>query len=127
MLPAFLAGVGGPVGTGQQGFSWIAMDDLLDLYELAVRNPAIEGPLNAVHPKPVSQKQFSKVLGSVLHRPSVLPLPASVVKFLFGQMGEETLLADLTVSPAKANELGHPFRFSDLEDALSFMLGKASR
>ena len=126
MLPAFQMGLGGPVGSGEQGFSWIAMDDLLDLYEAAIRDPRLEGPVNAVHPESVNQRHFSKILGSVLHRPSVLPLPAAVVKALFGQMGEETLLADLTVQPTKLIDHGHDFRFNSLEDALSFMLGKQS-
>ena len=124
MLPAFLAGMGGPIGSGKQGFSWIAMDDLLDLYEWSIWNPHLDGPLNAVHPEPVSQRTFSRVLASVLHRPSAIPLPESAVKLLFGQMGTETLLADLTVLPVKALELGHQFRFENLQDALSFMLGK---
>nr|WP_238710310.1 TIGR01777 family oxidoreductase [Oceanipulchritudo coccoides] len=126
MLPAFQIGLGGPVGDGTQGFSWIAMDDLLDLYAAALRDPQLEGRVNAVHPQQVSQRQFRKVLGSVLHRPTVFPLPAIVVKALFGQMGEETLLADLTVQPTKLMDLGHNFRFKGLEDALSFMLGKTT-
>lgn len=124
MLPAFRAGLGGRLGSGKQGFSWIAMDDLLDLYEWSIRDARVEGPLNAVHPELVTQADFSKILGSVLSRPAVLPLPEAVIRTLFGRMGEETLLADLTVYPAKAVDRGHRFRFKNLKDALSFMLGK---
>lgn len=124
LLPVFKLGGGGPVGSGRQAFPWIPMDDLLDIYELALRDGSIDGPVNAVHPETVSQKDFSRILGSVLRRPAVLPVPAFAVKAAFGQMGEETLLADLPVVPRVLESTGHVFRFGNLEESLAFMLGR---
>ncbi|MFO7725865.1 MAG: TIGR01777 family oxidoreductase [Oceanipulchritudo sp.] len=124
MLPAFKAGLGGPIGNGRQGFPWIAMDDLLDIYERGLRDPDLTGPVNAVHPEPISQGSFSRSLGHVLGRPAILPLPASMVKLLFGRMGEETLLADLDIRPGVLVEKKHAFRSRSVQDALGFLLGK---
>jgi uncharacterized protein (TIGR01777 family) len=126
MLPAFRLGLGGPIGSGRQGFPWIGMDDLLDVYERALCLPGLAGPVNAVHPEALDQGSFSKVLGLVLRRPAIIPLPAAVVKLLFGQMGTETLLADLSVRPTKLLESGFQFRHSGLRETLSLMLGRQS-
>ena len=125
MLPAFRFGLGGPIGDGRQGFPWIAMDDLLDIYERALRDEDLRGPVNAVHPETINQGAFSRCLGRVLGRPAFLPLPAGVVKLLFGRMAEETLLADLNIRPRVLLEKKHPFRSRSVEDALGFLLGKA--
>jgi uncharacterized protein (TIGR01777 family) len=124
MLLPFQFGLGGPIGGGRQAFPWISIDDLLDVYERALRDPRLEGPVNAVHPETVSQRVFSSVLGAVLRRPAVAPLPAGVVKALFGKMGEETLLADLDIRPGVLESVGHRFRSRDLDDALRFLLGR---
>lgn len=124
LLPAFKGGLGGPIGTGQQGFPWIEMDDLLDIYERSIRDESIAGPVNAVHPEGLSQKAFSQILGSVLKRPALLPLPSWLVKAIFGEMGKETLLADLTVRPQVLLALNHRFRHQGLEESLRFMLGR---
>lgn len=126
MLPAFYPGLGGPIGSGRQGFPWIGMDDLLDIYVEALRSPGRSGPVNAVHPQLLNQRAFSRILGSVLHRPAVLRLPAILIKALFGEMGKETLLADLSVQPEKLIKSGYQFRHSDLREALSLMLGRSS-
>jgi len=124
MLPAFKFGLGGPIGSGRQGFPWIAMDDLLDIYERALRDSSLTGPVNAVHPETMSQGSFSRSLGRVLRRPACFPLPAGLVKLLFGRMGEETLLADLNIRPGVLLEKTHPFRSRSVEDALGFLLGR---
>ena len=126
MLPAFRLGLGGLVGNGKQGFPWIAMDDLLNVYVSALSESSWNTAVNAVHPEAIDQSAFRRALGGVLRRPSVLPLPAFVVRLLFGQMGNETLLADLTVSPKLLEQEGFEFRFVSLEEALSFMLGKTA-
>lgn len=125
MLPAFHMGLGGPIGPGRQRLPWIGMDDLLDIYERAMRDSSFDGAVNAVHPQIIEQRRFAKTLGSILRRPAVLPLPEWAVKGLFGKMGEETLLADLAVKPRFLEEGAHPYRHASLEDALAFMLGKA--
>lgn len=126
MLPAFRLGLGGPVGSGRQSFPWIAMDDLVDLYAREVLEPRDSGPLNAVHPQQLDQRTFSRLLGRVLRRPARLPLPARMVRLLLGQMGEETLLADLQIRPLVLEERGHPFRYRSLEEALAVMLGRVN-
>jgi len=122
MLPAFKAGLGGPIGSGQQQVSWIRLGDLVRLIIWALESPWVEGPLNAVAPHPVSQAEFARTLGQVLHRPAVIPAPAWAVKLLFGQMGAETLLADLAVAPAKALEGGFTWSTPDLPAALAAAL-----
>jgi uncharacterized protein (TIGR01777 family) len=122
MLPAFKAGLGGRVGTGRQQVSWIRLGDLVSLIIWALENPAVEGPLNAVAPHPVSQADFARTLGQVLHRPAVIPAPAWAVKLLFGQMGAETLLADLAVAPRKALDGGFIWSTPDLPAALTAAL-----
>ena len=125
MLPVFKLGLGGRVGDGRQAFPWIAMDDLLDIYERAIRDAKLQGPVNAVHPERTDQAGFSRALASTLGRPSFMPLPAFAVRAVLGQMGEETLLADLPVEPAFLEAEDHSFRFDSLKAALSFMLGAA--
>jgi uncharacterized protein (TIGR01777 family) len=124
MLPAFRLGLGGPIGNGRQGFPWIAMDDLLDVYVEAILNPSMDGPVNAVHSETIDQRTFSRVLGSVLRRPTVVPLPAFVVKVLFGQMGREALLGSLFLEPGRLKAANFRFRHASLKDALQHQLGK---
>jgi uncharacterized protein (TIGR01777 family) len=99
MLPAFKAGLGGRIGSGRQMISWIRLGDLVSMIVWALEDPKVEGPLNAVAPHPVSQADFARALGRAVHRPAVIPAPAWAVKLLFGQMGAETVLADLAVEP----------------------------
>lgn len=124
MLPAFRLGLGGPIGNGRQGFPWIAVDDLLDTYVEAILNTSLEGPANAVHPEMVDQRTFSCVLGTVLHRPAFMPLPAFVVEMLFGQMGREALLGSLFLEPRRLQEVNFRFRHSSLQEVLQHLLGK---
>src|SRR5258708_23316227 len=92
LLPPFQMGVGGPVGGGKMWVSWITLDDLLDVIYYAIVDEHVRGPLNAVTPNPVRQEEFPPVLGRVCGRPASVPTPALVVKLLFGQMAEETIL-----------------------------------
>ena len=124
MLPAFSLGLGGPIGSGLQGFPWIPMDDLLDIYERAVRDVKLTGAVNAVHPHIVDQGTFSRCLAGVLRRPAFFKVPARLVKLLFGQMGNEALLSDMRVVPEKLDRLGYAFRQPDLTASLAFMLGR---
>jgi uncharacterized protein (TIGR01777 family) len=118
MLPAFRLGVGGPIGGGRQRMSWIGLNDLVELIVWAMENPAVRGPLNAVAPQPVTQAEFARTLGSVLRRPSFLPLPAWALSLLFGQMGRETILGDLAAHPARALAGGFRFAQPELTTAL---------
>ena len=122
MLPAFKAGLGGRVGSGRQHISWIRLGDLVSLIVWALEATTVEGALNAVAPHPVSQADFARALGQAVRRPAVIPAPAWAVKLLFGQMGAETLLADLAVEPRKAREGGFVWSTPDLPAALGAAL-----
>jgi NAD dependent epimerase/dehydratase family enzyme len=87
-------------------------------YVFAVENVAVQGAVNAVAPEPVTNSTFTKTLGKVLGRPTVFPLPAGLVKILFGEMGKETILSDLEVLPKSLTELGFEWQQADLETAL---------
>lgn len=123
LAPVFRAGLGGPVGSGRQGMSWIASDDVLDVLERCMTDASLAGPLNAVSPEPVSNRDFGRALGRVLGRPALVPLPALAVRLAFGEMGEQLLLAGQRVRPAKLLGAGFGYRSAGLEDALCFELG----
>ena len=124
MLLPFRLGLGGPIGGGEQGFPWIGIDDLLDIFVHLIGNGTVRGPVNAVHPQYQSQGAFSKCLGRVLGRPAFMPLPVAAVRFLFGQMGQETLLANLNIRPRVLQSTGYRFRFDGLDPALRHLLGR---
>jgi len=118
MLPPFKMALGGPIGSGKQWMSWIHMDDIVGMMRFAIENESIKGAINGTAPNPVTNKQFSKILGKVLKRPAIFPMPAFVVKLLFGQMGEELLLAGQRVVPDKLTQAGYEFVYPQLADAL---------
>jgi uncharacterized protein (TIGR01777 family) len=123
LLP-FNLGLGGKIGTGKQYMSWISIDDLIYAVHHVIHEEALHGPVNLVTPQPVTNLQFTKTLGKVLHRPTFLPIPAGVIKGLYGKMGREILLASTRVAPQKMIDFGFKFRYPDLESALRHLLGK---
>jgi uncharacterized protein len=124
MITPFLWGAGGVIGEGRQWMSWISLEDLVGLFHYALREDSLSGPVNATAPEPVPNAQFTRTLGKVLSRPTLFPLPSSVVKALFGEMGEALLLEGQRVAPAKAVAAGFRFLHPDLESALRWELGK---
>lgn len=124
LLTPFKMGVGGKVGNGRQWMSWISLDDLVGLLAFVIGNENISGPINAVAPGAVEQKDFATVLGRVLSRPSFMPLPAFAVKAMFGEMGQSLLLGGVRLKPGVAENVGFRFAHADLEAALRFMLGR---
>jgi len=118
MLPPFKMGLGGPIGNGKQWMSWIHIDDLVEIIYYLSENQNISGAVNGTAPNPVTNKEFSRILGKVLRRPAFLTMPAFITKILFGQMGEELLLSGLPVMPDKVSKAGYKFRFANLEVAL---------
>jgi len=124
LLLPFLMGAGGRVGSGEQGMSWIHIDDLLRAMHWSIETPSLHGPVNAVAPNPLAQMDFARTLARVVRRPCVAPLPAPIVRLLFGSMGEELLLGGSWVKPSALTASGYPFLFSDLESALRFELGR---
>jgi uncharacterized protein (TIGR01777 family) len=115
----FELGLGGPIGGGRQGFSWIALDDAIYAIHHLIRHDEIRGPVNVVAPGPVTQRVFATEIGRSLRRPAVLPLPASVVTRVFGEMGEEMLLRGQFVEPAVLKRSGFTWSVARLEDALA--------
>ena len=124
MLPAFQLGLGGSIGGGEQWMSWIALDDLVGLVHHILMNDALEGPLNAVAPEPVTNAGFTRALGRVLRRPTVVPLPSPAVKAVMGQMGEELLLFSARVSAERAQQGGMRFLRPSVIEALQGELGR---
>lgn len=116
-LPAKF-GLGAVVGSGRQPLSWIDADDLVSAIIFLLEHPEVTGAINLTAPEFVSQKAFTKQLGEVLHRPSLLWLPEAVVKIMFGQMGEELLLSGQAVSPQRLNDLKFQFQYPTLQSAL---------
>jgi uncharacterized protein len=124
MLTPFRMGVGGNVGSGRQWMSWIHIQDWIGAVHHILKTDLLQGPVNLVATKPVTNAEFTKVLGSVLSRPTIFPLPAFAAKLAFGQMGEEVLLASQRVEPNKLVSSGYPFQYSDLRRALESILWK---
>lgn len=122
LLPPVMAGVGGPVGNGRQGFPWIGVDDLVYMVHWLLTAP-VHGPVNAVSPNGVSNREMMTTLGAVVHRPTVIPLPPFAVRAMFGEMGQELLLEGQYVSPAAAVAAGFRFSFPALDDLLRHQLG----
>ncbi len=124
MLTPFKLGLGGVVGSGRQYMSWITLDDLVAAVHHLIVTDDVSGPVNAVSPNPVTNREFTKTLGGVLHRPTILPLPAPVVRLLFGEMGQALLLAGTRAVPTKLQAAGFEFSHPRLEGALRHDLGK---
>jgi len=108
MIPAFKKFVGGPLGSGNQWFSWIHMEDLLNAFMFVFENQDISGPVNFCSPNPVRNRDLAKALGKVLSRPSFLTTPAFMLKLVLGEFGS-ILLEGQKVMPAKL--LKHDFNF----------------
>ena len=123
MLTPFRMGVGGRIGSGHQWWSWISIDDVIGLITRALIEDTLRGAVNAVSPNPVTNAEFTRILGSVLRRPTVFPIPEFVVRAAFGQMGEEVLLASQRVQPVAAIAAGFRFRYPELKPALEHLLG----
>jgi len=120
----FRLGVGGVIGSGRQYWSWIALPDLVRVVELALAVETLAGPVNAVAPTPVTNRELTRVLGRVLGRPTLVPLPALAVRLLLGEMGQALLLDGARVLPRRLERAGFRFRHPNLEDALRAALGK---
>ncbi|MFZ0963694.1 MAG: TIGR01777 family oxidoreductase [Terriglobia bacterium] len=124
MLSPFKWGVAGRVGSGRQYLSWIALDDVVGAISHAILSDALRGPVNAVAPHPVTNREFTKTLGRVLWRPTIFPLPVFAAHMVMGEMADELLLASTRVEPAKLLASGYEFQFPELKGALRHVLGK---
>lgn len=125
MLPPFRYGLGGRLGTGKQGMSWIALDDAVGAVHHLLMTDRASGPVNVVAPQPVTNAEFTRTLGRVLVRPTVFPVPAAAARLAFGAMADEMLLGGQHVAPRGLEAAAYRFRFPDLESALRHLLGNA--
>ncbi len=123
MLPPFKAGVGGPVAGGRQYMPWVHTDDVVGALLFVLDTDAATGPINVTAPEPVTNKELSKALGRVLHRPAIAPVPTLAVKALYGEMAM-IVTTGARVLPARLQALGYEFRRPDLEDALRAATGR---
>jgi len=121
MLP-FKLGAGGPIGNGRQWMSWIDRDDALRVVEWAIDNRDTRGVYNATAPEPLRNRDVARVLGRALHRPSFFPVPAFVLRVLYGEMAEEALLAGQRAVPRRSMDEGFRFESSTLAESLARQL-----
>ncbi|CAM8899280.1 unnamed protein product [Rhodiola kirilowii] len=121
MIPLFMMFAGGPLGSGEQWFSWIHVDDIVNLIYEAIRNPSYEGVINGTSPNPVRLGEMCDHLGKVMGRPSWLPVPDFALKAVLGE-GASVVLEGQKVIPARAKELGFKFKYPYVRDALMSIL-----
>ena len=123
MLTPFRLGLGGRVGNGRQYWSWIALPDLVGVIRHALACEALEGPVNTVAPAPVTNAEFTRILGRVLGRPTLFPLPAFMARAMLGEMADALLLSSTRVSAEKLQQSGYRFEYPELESALGGVIG----
>ena len=122
MLLPFKLGLGGRVGSGEQYWSWISIRDVIGVIGHVLAAPELHGPVNVVAPDLVTNKRFTRALGAVLHRPTILPLPAMLARLVLGEMADELLLSSLRVIPEQLMRSGYAFQHSSLKGALEATL-----
>ena len=115
----FYFGLGGPIGSGQQPFSWVSLTDLIRAIDFLIEHKEISGPVNIVSPGCVTQKELATAIGTALHRPSFIPMPGFILKFIYGQMAEELILKGQHVKPNKLIAAGFKFKHETLLSVLS--------
>jgi len=121
MLLPFRLGLGGPIGGGRQWMSWIHLTDMVAVINYLLEHQVLAGVFNATAPEPVTNREFSRTLGAILNRPTVLPLPAWVLKLALGE-GATLLTEGQRVIPGRVQEAGFVFRFPHLRHALKQIL-----
>ena len=124
MLGPFRMGLGGIIGNGKQYVSWVSIDDVVEMIQYIIMNDSMRGPINLVSPNAVSNREFTKTLGRVLHRPTIFPVPAFAARIAFGEMANELLLTSTRVQPTKLMDSDYKFRHAELGEALKHLLKK---
>ena len=120
MLLPFMLGLGGNIGNGKMMTSWIAIDDLMGIYHFLI-NQKEEGVFNAVSPNSVDNASFTKALGKVLHRPTLLPLPIQVLNLIYGE-ASCVLTDSKEVYPQRLSDMKFDFKYPTIDDALNHIL-----
>lgn len=123
MLLPFKLGLGGTLGSGDQFMGWISLEDAVGAVRHVLSTATLEGPLNAVAPQALTNREFTKALGRALHRPTIFPVPGFAVRLVLGEMAEALLLASQRVEPRRLLESGYRFRHPDIDAALKALLG----
>ena len=123
MLPSFKLGIAGVVGSGTQYISWVQLEDLITMIEFILTHDDIDGPVNLVAPAAVTNREFTKTLGKVVKRPTVMNMPAFVARTVFGQMADELILSSTRVLPSVLMRNGYAHRYANLEAAIRASLG----
>ncbi|MBK8097541.1 MAG: TIGR01777 family protein [Planctomycetes bacterium] len=122
MLLPFRLGLGGRLGHGRQWFSWIALADALAAIRQCLVDQRLRGPVAAVAPHPVTNREFTRALARALHRPALLPVPAFVLRLLIGRMADEALLASQRVLPRRLLDTGFRFAHERIDSGLAAAL-----
>ncbi len=122
MLTPFKMGMGGKVGNGKQFMSWVAIDDATGAIYHALTTDTLKGPVNVTAPNPVTNIEFTRTLGHVLNRPTVMTMPAFATKLAFGEMANDLLLASTKVAPKKLFETGYNFQYTEIENTIKHIL-----
>ena len=120
--PLFKSGLGGPIGDGHRYMSWITNTDLARAACFCLAETSLSGPVNAVAPNPVTNAAFTRALGAVVRRPTLLPAPPVMMKLLLGELAEQTLLSDCRVLPAKLNAAGFTFEHPEIRAAFEAIM-----
>jgi hypothetical protein len=123
MLLPFKLGLGGPIGSGRQFWPWVAMPDVLGVIRHAMENRNLSGPVNVVAPQETRCSEFTRTLGSALHRPAVIPAPAFAVRLALGEMADALLLASQRVRPGSLRRHGYEFEKAELAEAFRAVVG----
>ncbi len=124
MLPLFRLGLGGRLGSGTQWISWIALADLVGAFCFALDHDELRGPVNCVAPAPVTNAEFTRALGRALHRPTVFPAPAPVLRLALGEMADALLLRSARVTPKRLASAGFAFTAPTIDAGLARALGE---
>ncbi len=125
MIGPFRLGIGGRLGSGKQWVSWLSMADTIGMFRAAIEDARYRGAYNAVAPLPVTNAEFTRALGHVLHRPAVFPVPGVVLRTMFGEMADQMLLASQRVEPKRAVQNGYSYSYRELEPALRAALNES--
>jgi uncharacterized protein (TIGR01777 family) len=123
MISLFKKYIGGPIGSGKQWFSWVHIRDLAEAFVFLIKHPEISGPVNLCSPNPVRNKDLAKALGKALHRPSFIPAPGFMVKWVLGEFGS-VILEGQRVIPRRLLDHGFVFKYLDIEQALQNIAGQ---
>ncbi|HVJ66415.1 MAG TPA: TIGR01777 family oxidoreductase [Caulifigura sp.] len=122
MMTPFKLGVGGNMGDGKQYWSWVTVDDVARMILFSLTHPELSGPVNAVAPQPVTNAEFTRTLGQVLHRPTLFPMPAFAARLALGEMADALILSSARVVPSKLQAAGFEFAHPDLKSGLAAVI-----